>query len=176
MAGGVKKPVNVFRLKNLGLPKEVLNWRLWFSVFSFGLLGAARGIDEGLINGAFNSEDFQTAIHYGDYDEVAQSNIKANVSAMVQIGSVGGALFAFIIADRIGRLWATRTLCVFWVVGISMFLGNNGSLGLVYAGRFIAGLGVGQTSVSSILILHHHSYVPLLIRAHSPGGRASLHW
>lgn len=42
MAGGVKKPVNVFRLKNLGLPKEVFNWRLWFSVFSFGLLGAAR--------------------------------------------------------------------------------------------------------------------------------------
>lgn len=149
MAGGVKKPVNVFRLKNLGLPKEVLNWRLWFSVLSFGLLGAARGIDEGLINGAFNSKDFQNTINYSDYDEVAQSNIKANVSAMVQIGSVGGALFAFIIADRIGRLWATRTLCVFWVVGISMFLGNNGSLGLVYAGRFIAGLGVGQTPVSS---------------------------
>lgn len=42
MAGGVKKPVNIFRLKNLGLPKEVFNWRLWFSVFSFGLLGAAR--------------------------------------------------------------------------------------------------------------------------------------
>lgn len=147
MAGGPKKPVNVFRLKNLGLPKEVLNWRLWFSVFSFGLLGAARGVDEGLINGAFNSKDFQRTIHYEDYDEVAQSNIKANVSAMVQIGSVAGALFAFIIADRIGRLWATRFLCVLWVVGISMFLGANGSLGMIYAGRFIAGLGVGQTPV-----------------------------
>lgn len=147
MAGGVKKPVNIFRLKNLGLPKEVLNWRLWFSVLSFGLLGAARGVDEGLINGAFNSHDFQDTIHYGDYDTVTRSNIKGNVSAMVQIGSVGGALFAFLIADRIGRLWATRLLCVLWVVGISMFLGNNGSLGLVYAGRFIAGLGIGQTPV-----------------------------
>lgn len=29
---------------------------------------------------------------------------------MVQIGSVGGALLAFILADRIGRLWATRQL------------------------------------------------------------------
>ncbi|KAI3392045.1 hypothetical protein diail_6319 [Diaporthe ilicicola] len=147
MAGGVKKPVNIFRLKNLGLPKEVFNWRLWFSVFSFGLLGAARGIDEGLINGAFNSKDFQATIHYSDYDEVAKANIKANVSAMVQIGSVGGALFAFVIADRIGRIWATRVLCIFWVVGISMFMGANGSLGLIYAGRFIAGLGVGQTPV-----------------------------
>lgn len=147
MAGGVKKPVNIFRLKNLGLPKEVFNWRLWFSVISFGLLGAARGVDEGLISGAFNSKDFQRTIHYEQYDTVEQANIKANVSAMVQIGSVAGALFAFVIADRIGRLWATRLLCVLWVVGISMFLGNNGSLALVYAGRFIAGLGVGQTPV-----------------------------
>jgi sugar porter (SP) family MFS transporter len=147
MAGGVKKPVNVFKLKNLGLPSEVFNWRLWFSVFSFGLLGAARGVDEGLISGAFNSKDFQATINYDSYDEVAKANIKANVSAMVQIGSVGGALFAFIIADRIGRIWATRVLCTFWVVGIAIFMGANGSLPMIYAGRFIAGLGVGQTPV-----------------------------
>jgi sugar porter (SP) family MFS transporter len=51
------------------------------------------------------------------------------------------------ICDRIGRLWATRTLCVIWMVGIAMFMGSNGSLGMVYAGRFIAGLGIGQTPV-----------------------------
>jgi MFS family permease len=28
-----------------------------------------------------------------------------------------------------------------------MFMGNRGNLGLVYVGRFIAGLGVGQTTV-----------------------------
>lgn len=94
MAGGVKKPVNIFRLKNLGEPKEVFNWRLWFAVFSFGLLGAARGVDEGLISGAFKSKDFQSTINYSSYSTVEQANIKANVSAMVQIGSVGGALLS----------------------------------------------------------------------------------
>jgi MFS family permease len=54
---------------------------------------------------------------------------------------------AFVICDRIGRIWATRELCLVWIVGIAIFLGNNGSLGAVYAGRFIAGLGVGQTPV-----------------------------
>lgn len=54
---------------------------------------------------------------------------------------------AFLICDRIGRIWATRELCLVWIVGIAIFLGNNGSLGAVYAGRFIAGLGVGQTPV-----------------------------
>lgn len=51
MAGGVKKPVNVFKLKNLNEPSEIFNWKIWFAVFSFGLLGAARGVDEGLISG-----------------------------------------------------------------------------------------------------------------------------
>ncbi|KAJ6088188.1 Major facilitator superfamily domain general substrate transporter [Penicillium sp. IBT 16267x] len=147
MAGGAKKPVNIFRLKNLGEPSEVFNWRLWFAVISFGLMGAARGIDEGLISGAFNSKDFQKSINYSSYSKVEQTNIKANVTAMVLIGSVGGALFAFLVCDRIGRLWATRQLCILWIVGIAIFMGNNGSLGAVYAGRFIAGLGVGQTVV-----------------------------
>ncbi|OAA69914.1 Sugar/inositol transporter [Akanthomyces lecanii RCEF 1005] len=149
MAGGVKKPVNIFRLKDLGEPAGVFNWRLWFAVVSFGLLGAARGIDEGLISGAFNSDDFQNAIHIKNYDTVQRANIKANVSSMVQLGSVAGAMIAFIVCDRIGRIQATRFLCTLWIVGIIIFMvgGVNGNLGAIYAGRFIAGLGVGQTPV-----------------------------
>ncbi|KAI1200723.1 general substrate transporter [Nemania serpens] len=147
MAGGVKKPVNIFKLKNLNEPKGVFNWRLWFAVCSFGLLGAARGVDEGLINGAFNSKVFQASIDYDSYNETDQANIKANVSAMVQVGSVAGALIAFLVCDRIGRIWATRQLCLVWILGIAIFMGHGNSLGAVYAGRFVAGLGVGQTPV-----------------------------
>jgi MFS family permease len=66
---------------------------------------------------------------------------------MVQTGSVGGAALAFVLCDRIGRLWATRQLCLIWILGIVIFMTNNGRLGQVYAGRFIAGLGIGQTTV-----------------------------
>ena len=144
---GSKKPINIFRLKNLAEPAQVFNWRLGFSVISFGLMGAARGIDEGLISGAFNSKDFQRYINFDSYSEVEQTNIKGNVSAMVQLGSIGGALFAFLVCDRVGRLWATRQLCILWIIGIAIFMGNGGKLGAVYAGRLIAGLGVGQTVV-----------------------------
>lgn len=92
MAGGVKKPINIFKLGQLGEPKGVFNWRLWFAVISFALLGAARGVDEGLISGAFNSKDFQNSINYSSYSVTEQTNIKGNVSAMVQLGSVAGAL------------------------------------------------------------------------------------
>lgn len=147
MAGGPKQPLNVFRLNLGGAPKEVLNWRLWFAVLSFGLMGAARGVDEGLITGAFDSVDFQRTIDYESYSAVEQANIKANVTAMVQLGSVGGALFAFLVCDRIGRIWAARVLCMLWVLGIAIFMGHGHSLGAVYAGRLIAGFGVGQTVV-----------------------------
>ncbi|KAL2812721.1 general substrate transporter [Aspergillus granulosus] len=147
MAGGPKQPLNVFKLSTGNAPKEILNWRLWFAVLSFGLMGAARGVDEGLITGAFDSVDFQRTINFDSYDAVEQANIRGNVSAMVQLGSIGGALFAFLVCDRVGRIWATRELCILWVLGIAIFMGHGGSLGAVYAGRFIAGLGVGQTVV-----------------------------
>lgn len=88
-----------------------------------------------------------------------------NITAMVQIGSVGGALVAFIACDKLGtytspgvpnntrltflkgRLWATRQLCTIWIVGVVIFITSNGRYGQVLAGRFIMGLGIGQTTV-----------------------------
>ena len=67
----------------------------------------------------------------------------------VQMGSIAGALIAFAITDKIGRLWATRQLCLLWVLGVIIFLtaSTTGNIGQVYAGRFIAGMGIGQTTV-----------------------------
>lgn len=143
--------MNIFTFKKNGNePPEVLNWKLWFAVLSFGIMGAARGIDEGLISGTFATKHFQHALGLNKLDTVDLAQVKANVSAMVQIGSVGGALLAFVLADRIGRLWATRQLCLVWMLGIVIFMTSTvggGRLGQVYAGRFIAGLGIGQTTV-----------------------------
>jgi MFS family permease len=135
-----KKPVNIFKLSRGDDPPEVLNWRMWFAVVSFGIMGAARGIDEGLISGTFNTKSFQTMLRLDELDDSAYANVKGNVSAMVQIGSVAGALLAFVIADRVGRLWATRQLCATWIVGIVIFLTSGPRMGQVYAGRFIAGV------------------------------------
>jgi len=117
----------------------------------FGLLGTARGLDEGLIGTTTSQKSFVTQFGLKNKDLTAteQANLLSNITSMVQLGSIFGALFAFPITDRIGRLWAVRELCLVWVAGISIFLGAaaHGSLGMVYAGRFIAGLGIGQTTV-----------------------------
>lgn len=138
--------------RNPDAPKEILNWRLWYGVFVFGLMGAARGLDEGLIGTSSSLPSFQALFRLGDdspLSETQKADLLGNIASMVQLGSVAGALIAFAITDKIGRLWATRQLCCLWVVGIAIFLSSaaHGNLGLLYAGRFIAGMGIGQTTV-----------------------------
>lgn len=114
-------------------------------------MGAARGIDEGLIGTSAELTPFKKTFGLSDPTKSAheKAELLSNITSMVQMGSILGALIAFIITDKIGRIWATRQLCLIWVVGISIFLAasTNGSIGMVYAGRFIAGIGIGQTTV-----------------------------
>lgn len=108
--GAGKKPVNIFKgLRSEDEPREVINWRLWFAVVSFGIMGAARGVDEGLISGMFvchrydhsktnggigtiGTPNFKKITGLSKMNATEAANVTANISAMVQIGSVGGAL------------------------------------------------------------------------------------
>lgn len=114
-------------------------------------MGAARGIDEGLIGTTAELEPFKRKFgleddHLSKHDK---AELLSNITSMVQMGSILGALVAFVVTDRIGRLWATRQLCLIWVSGIAIFLASSatGNVGMIYAGRFIAGIGIGQTTV-----------------------------
>lgn len=115
-------------------------------------MGAARGLDEGLIGTSAEQPSFQRIFGLDEASgksEAEIANTLGNITGMVQMGSILGALIAFYLTDKIGRLWATRELCFLWVLGITIFLcaATNGSIGMVYAGRFIAGVGIGQTTV-----------------------------
>lgn len=90
MAPG-KQPLNIFRLSRGDDPAEVVNWRLWLAVFSFGIMGSARGLDEGLISGTLASVDFHNLLQLPPQDSVEYADVQATISSMVQLGSVGGA-------------------------------------------------------------------------------------
>lgn len=68
---------------------------------------------------------------------------------MVHIGSIPGALLAFVLCERVGMLWSMRQLCVLWLVGVIIMITANGTLGQIYGGRFIMGLGIGQAGIIS---------------------------
>lgn len=89
--GAGTTPLNIFKLSRGDDPKEVLNWRLWLATFSFGIMGAARGVDEGLISGTLASSNFRDLLNLPDVESAEYADIKATIASMVQIGSVAGA-------------------------------------------------------------------------------------
>ncbi|KAK4506508.1 hypothetical protein PRZ48_000240 [Zasmidium cellare] len=136
------------------IPKEAFNWRLYYGIFAFAILGFARSLDESLIGTSASQPSFQRRFALDDpsLSDAQKADLLGSIVAMVQVGSIAGALMGFYITDKIGRLWAVREMCVLWmcvlwIIGFAIFLsaGANGSLGMVYAGRFIAGMGIGQS-------------------------------
>ncbi|KAI1339141.1 general substrate transporter [Xylariaceae sp. FL0016] len=128
-------------------PREVLNWRLYWSTFVFGLLGASRGLDEGLVGGMVSLQSFSDEFHMTEGTEAEQASRESNITSMVQLGSIVGALLAFLLCDRIGRVRTLQVLCSLWLVGFIIVVTSYGSIGQILAGRFIAGLGIGMTVV-----------------------------
>jgi MFS family permease len=124
---------------------------LTINLTRFGLMGAARGLDEGLIGTTVTQISFRKRYGLDDpsLDKHAQANLEGNITAMVQLGSILGALIGFYLTDKLGRLKATIELCFLWVLGITIFMASapSGNMGMVYAGRFIAGIGIGQTTI-----------------------------
>lgn len=114
-------------------------------------MGAARGLDEGLIGTSITQVSFRTRYRLDnpDLDDHAIANLEGNITSMVQLGSILGALIGFYLTDKLGRLRATIELSVLWVLGIAIFMASapTGNLSMVYAGRFIAGIGIGQTTI-----------------------------
>jgi hypothetical protein len=70
------------------------------------------GLDEGIISttaaqGSFVHE-FGLSVSYLDASQ--QANRLSNITSMVHIGSIPGALVAFLLCEHIGMLWSMRQL------------------------------------------------------------------
>ncbi|KAK9384648.1 general substrate transporter [Lipomyces mesembrius] len=129
------------------VPKEILNWRLYWSVAVFGILGASRGFDEGLVGGMVKMKSFQKEFHLNQGSEDHIANQLSNITSMVQMGSIGGSLLAFILCDKIGRVRSLQALTLLWGIGFVMVITSQSSIPQILGGRFLAGLGIGMTTV-----------------------------
>lgn len=141
----------MWKEKLASTPKEALNLRLFFAVLVFGLMGAARGLDEGIIGTTLKQDSFVAEFGLDDPNRSADylAQRESNITSTVQLGSIGGALIAFFLCDKLGRVRATQELCLVWMVGNIIVLTSKGSYGQLLAGRVIMGLGIGQTVVTA---------------------------
>jgi MFS family permease len=74
--------------------------------------------------------------------------LSANIVSCYQAGAFFGALFAYIAAYQLGRTSGLVLFAAIFTLGSGLMLGANGDrgLGLIYAGRVLAGIGVGGAS------------------------------
>lgn len=123
---------------------------------SFG--GIFFGYDSGYINGVTGSAVFIEIIE-GPGVKALSGPHNSLIVSILSAGTFFGALIAGDCAEIIGRKFTIIAGCVIYIIGCILQVASHG-LGLLVAGRFIAGLGVGFES--AIVILYMSEIVSLL--------------
>lgn len=119
---------------------------------SFG--GIFFGYDSGYINGVNGSQQFRDIIVAPGAKEIPSSKQSLIVS-ILSAGTFFGAIIAGDVADMIGRKWTVIMGCGIYMVGVilQIITGPGNALGMIVAGRLVAGIGVGFESAIVILYM-----------------------
>ncbi|KAG9648220.1 putative glucose transporter rco-3, partial [Aureobasidium melanogenum] len=125
---------------------------------SFG--GIFFGYDSGYINGVTGSPVFVEIIEGAGATSLTGSH-NSLITSILSAGTFFGALIAGDVADTIGRRWTVIIGCMIYIVGVILQVASHG-LGLIVAGRLVAGLGVGFES--AIVILYMSEICPRKVR------------
>lgn len=81
------------------------------------------------------------------------ANRTANISSFGVLGAAFGAIIAYFLNDKVGRLWSYRLAVIVWASGILMQVFSSGIFGFLLFARIWGGLGAGGLTVISPLFL-----------------------
>ncbi|PTB42235.1 uncharacterized protein TrAFT101_008672 [Trichoderma asperellum] len=129
-------------------PDEIYGWRVFALVFSACFGGMLFGWDTGSIGGILNMPDFQEKFNYADSSKTAKNNMSQNIVSTLQAGCFAACFVTSWLTDRYGRRTTLIGAGMLTIVGIIFQAASaaNGTLAVMYVGRFIAGLGIGAAS------------------------------
>ncbi|KAK4540920.1 hypothetical protein LTR36_008428 [Oleoguttula mirabilis] len=125
---------------------------------SFG--GIFFGYDSGYINGVTGSAVFIEIIE-GPGATALTGSHQSLIVSILSAGTFFGALIAGDVSDIIGRKFTIIIGCGIYLVGVILQVAAH-SLGLIVAGRLVAGVGVGFES--AIVILYMSEICPRKVR------------
>ena len=150
-----KGSVALHTAQNVEQIEAPITWKAYLlcAFASFG--GIFFGYDSGYINGVNGSAVFIHLVEGDNRDTLTESHTSLIVS-ILSCGTFFGAIIAGDVADWIGRKWTVILGCFIYMLGvvIQMCTGAGGdTLGVIVAGRLIAGLGVGFESAIVILYM-----------------------
>ncbi|KAJ9488866.1 hypothetical protein VN97_g4405 [Penicillium thymicola] len=140
-----------------------ITWKA-YALCAFASLGGIYfGYDSGYINGVNGIEMWVDIIEPGRTTLTASHS--SLIVSILSAGTFFGAVLAGDVAEWFGRKWTVICGCVIYAIGIviQMLTGIGGNaLGIIAAGRLIAGIGVGFES--AIVILYISEICPKSVR------------
>jgi len=111
------------------------------------LLAACGGLIQGFDTGGISNSAAAIALQF----HVPEGAVGI-ITSLVLVGAMPGALFGGRVADAIGRRGALVACGAVFVLGVLIELFAS-SLGILLAGRFVAGLAIGASSTVSTLYI-----------------------
>lgn len=132
------------KIEDRPTPAAVYNWRVYISAIIASFASCMIGYTTSFIGTTVALGSFGNAFGFDQMASSESTLIKANVVSLFQAGAFFGSPLAYTTCHYFGRvksLWITAGVFIFGAA--ITFASVNGSLGPLYAGRIICGLGVG---------------------------------
>ncbi|OBT68299.1 hypothetical protein VE03_02236 [Pseudogymnoascus sp. 23342-1-I1] len=129
-------------------PPAVYNWRVYFCATVAAFCAVMIGYDSAFIGGTIALPSFKEEFNWAQYDQSQSDNVSSNIVSTYQAGAFFGAFGAYVVGHYWGRKIGLQVFGAIFILGCGLMLGANGArgLGLIYAGRALAGVGVGGAS------------------------------
>lgn len=94
-------------------------------------------------------------------DDVANS-ISSNITSVFQAGAFFGAIFCFLITERVGRKWALEVSSVIFVVGAVLMTAATSQLSYICEFNISAMLSATQATTQSLVAHFSWGFTPAL--------------
>lgn len=91
-------------------------------------------------------DDFGIPQGSSGFSTSKSAEISSNVVSLLTAGCFFGAIIASFLNEKLGRRYALMIFTSVFLVGAAIQTGAQHSIGVIYAGRVIAGLGIGGLS------------------------------
>lgn len=129
-------------------PKAVYNWKIYLLAAVASSISCMIGYDSAFIGGTLALTSFKYEFGLNNLSTTRQNLINANIVSLYQAGAFFGSLFAYPVDHFFGRKVGLIASAAIFILGAGLMLGATGArgLGLIYAGRVLAGMGVGGGS------------------------------
>ncbi|KAI0434177.1 putative MFS lactose permease [Xylaria sp. FL1042] len=116
---------------------------LYLAIFTAFLCACANGYDGSLLTGIVAMDQFQNVFHSGKTGPTVSL-----LFSLYTVGSIVGAPFAAIIADKLGRRKTMFTGGIIIIIGTAI-IASSSTIPQFVVGRFVLGIGIATMTVSA---------------------------